>query len=144
MEVLPTRYEYNEFEVDCQTTCEKSTSDVGNNTNKKPWLLIEDNKLKYLIGMYGLDNWAKIAEKLTDRTGKQCRERWTNHLNPDILKGDWTPEEDRIIVTMQSLLGNQWAKITKMLPRRTDNAVKNRFHATQRARTKPATFTPTP
>lgn len=70
------------------------------------------------------------------RTGKQCRERFHNHLDVGIKKGDWTEEEDRIILVLQREIGNQWAKITKLLPGRTDNAVKNRFHATERAKSR--------
>jgi len=107
---------------------------------KKPWTAEEDSRLRELVHLHGTINWTKVSEVLGERSGKQCRERWHNHLNPGIKKGDWTPEEDLIIVSMQKSLGNQWAKITKMLPGRTDNAVKNRFHATMRARTRGASF----
>lgn len=53
-----------------------------------------------------------------NRTGKQCRERWKNHLSPQIKKGDWTSEEDNIIMEMKSQLGNQWTRISKYLPGR--------------------------
>jgi myb proto-oncogene protein len=52
-----------------------------------------------------------VAESLPERTGKQCRERWHNHLGAGIKKGEWTEEEDRIIITMKRTIGNQWAKV---------------------------------
>jgi hypothetical protein len=58
----------------------------------------EDEKVRHLVGVYGAKKWSKIAAELPGRIGKQCRERWHNHLNPDINKKPWTEEEDRRII----------------------------------------------
>lgn len=51
-----------------------------------------------LVKSYGPKNWSFVAKHLPGRIGKQCRERWHNHLNPEIVKEKWTEEEDRIII----------------------------------------------
>ena len=63
-----------------------------NSCGKKVWTPDEDELLRGLIKKNGTGNWSVIAKQLPHRKGKQCRERWFNHLDPNIKKGEWTPE----------------------------------------------------
>ncbi len=58
-----------------------------------------------LVKKYGNKQWAMVAKHLKGRLGKQCRERWHNHLNPDVKKSSWTPEEDLVIYKAHCVLG---------------------------------------
>ncbi|KAF9571060.1 hypothetical protein EC968_001044 [Mortierella alpina] len=97
---------------------------------KGPWTEEEDRKLSQLVDEYGPEKWVFIASKIGSRTGKQCRERWHNHLDPQINKTPFTPEEDMRILELYNQMGSKWAEMAKHMPGRPDNAIKNHFNTT--------------
>lgn len=95
---------------------------------RKPWQPHEDAKVLELVGRYG-QSWAVVATMMEGRTGKQIRDRYLNKLRPNIKRGEWTNEEDRILLSCYYQIGHKWSKIATYLPGRTEGQVKNRFYS---------------
>ncbi|XP_038990500.1 transcription factor MYB39-like [Hibiscus syriacus] len=96
------------------------------NVKKGPWTPEEDQKLVDYINTNGHGSWRSLPKQAgLNRCGKSCRLRWTNYLRPDIKRGKFTEEEERLIINLHSVLGNKWSRIATHLPGRTDNEIKN-------------------
>ena len=107
-----------------------STKDSYNKNqilNKGPWSDKEDQLLKNWVDKHGPYNWTKCSEYIKGRSGKQCREHWNNSLDPNLLKGQWTSEEDLLIMIFYKKYDGSWKKIIPIFKKRTENSIKNRF-----------------
>nr|CAB40189.1 myb protein [Avena sativa] len=93
---------------------------------KGPWTSAEDAILVDYVKKHGEGNWNAVQKNTgLFRCGKSCRLRWANHLRPNLKKGAFTPEEERLIIQLHSKMGNKWARMAANLPGRTDNEIKN-------------------
>nr|URY18831.1 MYB protein [Zanthoxylum bungeanum] len=100
--------------------CEKE------HTNKGAWTKEEDDRLINYIKLRGEGCWRSLPKAAgLLRCGKSCRLRWINYLRPDLKRGNFTEDEDELIINLHSLLGNKWSVIAARLPGRTDNEIKN-------------------
>ncbi|XP_059666691.1 transcription factor MYB58-like [Cornus florida] len=109
--------------------CDKSK------VKKGPWSPAEDLRLITYIQKHGHGNWRALPKQAgLLRCGKSCRLRWINYLRPGVKRGNFSPEEEEIIIKLHESLGNKWSKIASHLPGRTDNEIKNVWNTSLKKR----------
>jgi hypothetical protein len=101
---------------------------------KGSWTREEDETITTFVNAHGDEDWAKLAILLEGRTGKQCRERYRNHLGTSVKGSAWTPEEDERLMKRHDSFGNAWTRRATALEWRTDNCIKNRWNSTVKKR----------
>lgn len=89
---------------------------------------MENAMLKYLIDTFGTSDWVLIASMMPGRNPKQCRDRFCNYLSEFRQIGPWTQEEDDLLLTLLQEYGSKWVEISRHIPERSENDVKNRWY----------------
>jgi hypothetical protein len=112
-----------------QQVAERWTKVLDPRLVKGSWTREEDQRILDFVKAEGTRSWVKLAALLPGRVGKQCRERWVNHLNPEIRHSAFTPEDDKRIIGLHRTHGNKWARIAASMGTRSSNAIKNRWNS---------------
>ncbi|KAL8502338.1 hypothetical protein ACS0TY_021469 [Phlomoides rotata] len=101
-----------------------------NGMKKGAWSEEEDNKLRAFVLTHGHWNWRLLPRYAgLARCGKSCRLRWVNYLKPGVKRGNFTKQEEDLIIKLHAQLGKKWSTIATYLPGRTDNDIKNFWNA---------------
>jgi myb proto-oncogene protein len=106
------------------------SSKVGiSSTSKVKFTLQQDQIIIKLVGNNPNPNWTEIAKQVPGKTGRQCRERWHQVLDPNVNSGPWTFAEDNLLYELHQKFPKDWVKIAEQMPHRTNLSVKNRFRS---------------
>ncbi|CAH8390942.1 unnamed protein product [Eruca vesicaria subsp. sativa] len=118
--------------TDGETT---ATGTGARGLKKGPWTTTEDAILTEYVRKHGEGNWNAVQKNSgLLRCGKSCRLRWANHLRPNLRKGSFSPDEEKIIIELHAKVGNKWARMASQLPGRTDNEIKNYWNTRTKRR----------
>lgn len=102
---------------------------------KNIFTIEEDKKLIELKSIYEND-WKKIADFMSNRTIRQCKERYNHYLSPEISSSQWTEEEDELLVQKVHEHGKRWKVLENFFDGRTEISIRNRWNMIERKQRK--------
>ncbi|KAF9631053.1 SANT domain DNA binding protein [Lasiodiplodia theobromae] len=98
----------------------------------KKWTPEEDRILLHQISLAASQgkakDWTAIAEALPERSNKDCRKRWCNHLIGGLRKGSWEPSEDQRLAIGVKEHGQQWPLVAEEVGTRSADQCAKRWH----------------
>lgn len=112
---------------DLQAEQQRRARLAGPSSKKVKFTKAEDVRLMMLVQEYSTKDWKTIAEHMYPRTARQCRERWTNYVNPNLSKDPWSKDEDLLLIEKHNEFGNRWKLIERYFPGRSKNNIKHRW-----------------
>ena len=90
---------------------------------------LQDDRLREAVKQFNGKNWKKVAEIMgNNKTDVQCLHRWQKVLNPVLVKGPWTAEEDGKVVDLVERYGpKKWSLVAQHLPGRIGKQCRERY-----------------
>lgn len=85
----------------------------------------EDEKIMNLVKIFGTKHWDIVAQFIEGRTAKQCHDRYSNYLIPGFFQGEWSEEEDSLLIELYKEYGPRWSIIQKSFKNRSSNRSSN-------------------
>jgi hypothetical protein len=98
----------------------------------------EDARLREIVERCGTNDWTEVARQMRPRNGRQCRERWTNYLNPTLENRSWTAEEEILLDRKFGEFGSRWGALTTCFTNRSRNSIKNHWTSKRRQKSRAA------
>lgn len=106
-------------------------STIRGHINESEWTAEESQRLIFLVQTYGEHRWDSVAEALgTQRTPFQCVQRFQQSHNPNLLKHEFTPEEDERLVELVKQFGPNWDEISNWMDGRISSQINHRYNNT--------------
>jgi hypothetical protein len=96
----------------------------------KRWTAKQDEQLREAVSEYGCTQWKQIAQRVEGRNHVQCLQRWKKVLQPGLIKGMWSQEEDDMLLALMAEKGGAkcWSKISDRIPGRTAKQCRERWY----------------